>query len=101
MINTIRTLISKAQRSLQTRSLDEQLEQTESTLTFRINKALLVSTNDDEYQEFNFDQLAMNEQKFLTLRLEGFTMGEITQLVGESAYKLRQAIQQKVGEYAR
>ena len=101
MVNTIRTLISKAQRSLQTRSLDEQLEQTESSLTFRINKALLVFANDDEYQEFNFDQLTMDEQKFLTLRLEGFTMGEITQLVGESAYKLRQAIQQKVGEHAR
>jgi len=101
MINTIRTLISKAQRSLQTLSLDEQLEHTESTLPFRLNKALLGFTKDDEYQNFNFDQLTVNEQKFLTLRLEGFTMGEITQLVGESAYKLRQAIQQKVGEHAR
>jgi len=101
MINTIRTLISKAQRSLQTLSLDEQLEHTESTLPFRINKALLAFTKDDEYQNFNVDQLTMNEQKFLTLRLEGFTMGEITQFVGESAYKLRQAIQQKVGKHAR
>jgi len=101
MINTIRTLISKAQRSLQTLSLDEQLSHTESTLPFRINKALLAFTKADEYQNFNFNQLTMDEQKFLTLRLEGFTMGEITQLVGESAYKLRQAIQQKVGEHAR
>jgi len=77
------------------------LTHTESTLPFRINKALLAFTKDDEYQNFNVDQLTMNEQKFLTLRLEGFTMGEITQLVGESAYKLRQAIQQKVGEHAR
>ena len=98
MINTIRTLISKAQRSLQTLSLDEQLESTERELPSLMKKTLQGFTN-DEYYEFDFDQLTGEEQKFLTLRLEGFTMGEITQRVGESAYKLRQAIQHKVGEY--
>ena len=38
-----------------------------------------------------------DEQKFLELRLEGFTMEEISYKLGESSYKLRNSIQQKVG----
>ena len=100
MINTLRTLISKAQRTISTLSLDEALESENNVirgeLPLAMSKALQVFMEDENY-DINFNQFTKDEQQFLELRLEGFTMEEISQEIGESSYKLRTSIQQKVG----
>ena len=99
MVNTLRTLISKAQRTVVTFSLDESLDNENNgigELPLAMSKALQVFMEDEDY-ELDFNQFTKDEQKFLELRLEGFTMEEISQEVGESSYKLRHTIQQKVG----
>lgn len=100
MVNTIRTLISKAQRTVSTISLEGVLEQENNRargeLPVSISKALQVFMEDTEY-DIDFNQFTSDEQKFLELRLEGFTMEEISYKLGESSYKLRSSIQQKVG----
>ena len=100
MINTLRTLISKAQRTIPTVSLDGLLTDTDNgtaqgELPASVSKALQIFMEDDVYG-FNFNTFTGDEQKFLSLRLEGFTMEEISHAIGESSYKLRQTIQQKV-----
>ena len=40
--------------------------------------------------------LSAIEQKFLVLRLEGLTMEEITEDLGEPAYKIRQSLRKKI-----
>ena len=100
MVNTLRTLISKAQRTITTSSLDESLENENNSmrgeLPLALSKALQVFMEDEEY-DIDFQRFTINEQKFLELRLEGFTMEEISQEIGESSYKLRNTIQQQVG----
>ena len=99
MVNTLRTLISKAQRTVVTFSLDESLDNENNgigELPLAMSKALQVFMEDEDY-DLDFNQFTKDEQKFLELRLEGFTMEEISQEVGESSYKLRHTIQQKVG----
>ena len=100
MINTLRTLISKAQRTIVTLSLDEALENEDNVmrgeLPLTMSKALQVFMEDEDY-DIDFNQFTKEEQKFLELRLEGFTMEEISQEIGDSSYKLRNTIQQKVG----
>ena len=99
MVNTLRTLISKAQRTVVTFSLDESLDNENNgigELPLAMSKALQVFMEAEDY-DLDFNQFTKDEQKFLELRLEGFTMEEISQEVGESSYKLRHTIQQKVG----
>jgi len=96
MVNTLRTLISKAQRTIPTSSLDETLENEYGEFPFLVSKALQVFMEDEDY-DVNFKQFTKDEQQFLELRLEGFTMEEISQEIGESSYKLRNTIQQKMG----
>ena len=100
MINTLRTLISKAQRTISTLSLDEAIANEDrvirSELPLAMSKALQVFMEDESY-DIDFNQFTKEEQQFLELRLEGFTMEEISQEIGESSYKLRNTIQQKVG----
>ena len=38
------------------------------------------------------------EKRFLKLRVEGLTMEEISNIIGESAYRIRQGLQNKLGE---
>lgn len=99
MVNTLRTLISKAQRTIPTISLEGTLENVDDLIKGEfpplINKALQDFMEDGEY-DIDFDIFTKDEEKFLELRLEGFTMEEISQKIGESAYKLRATIQQKV-----
>ena len=40
--------------------------------------------------------LSKAEQDFLVLRLEGLTMEEITEDLGEPAYKIRQSLRKKI-----
>ena len=100
MVNTLRTLISKAQRTIVTMSLDNMLDDEDNGTSkgefpLSVSKALQVFMEDEHYN-LDFSQFTEGEQKFLELRLEGFTMEEISKLLGESSYKLRQAIQQRV-----
>jgi len=99
MINTLRTLISKAQRTIPTITLDGTFENIDDfrrgELLPLIREELQDFMEDEEYH-IDFDIFIDNEKRFLELRLEGFTMEEISQKIGESAYKLRATIQQKV-----
>ena len=99
MVNTIRTLLSKSNKQLSTKSLDVTYEETD-LLPLDIVKAL---TDDSDFT-LDFDitdeifscGLTQAEQKFLVLRLEGLTMEEITDELGEPAYRIRQSLRKKI-----
>ena len=122
MINTIRTLMNKAQEEYTTVFLVKQAnEKLEEELKKRRDKVFLESidmTFDEEdfipweitealqdpidyYKDSEFDSwlasknLNLNERLFITLKLEGLTMEEITEDLGESAYKIRQLLRKK------
>jgi len=103
MINTVRTLISKAQRRVPTETLDITYELAEGG--GRIQSASIVKALTDPH-EFTQDielnevikesNLSPLEQQFVNLRLEGLTMEEITEDLNESAYKIRQGVREKL-----
>ena len=99
MVNTIRTLLSKADKQLDTKSLDVTYEETD-LLPLDIVKALADSSDFtldfDTTDEIFSCGLTELEQKFLVLRLEGLTMEEITEDLGEPAYKIRQSLRKKI-----
>ena len=81
LVNTIRTLISKAQRQPETKSLDFVREDSE-TIPLEIEKAL---TDPVDYTDIietenwiESQDLTNGERLFLQLKLEGLTMEEIT-----------------------
>ena len=43
-------------------------------------------------------KLTDSEKRFLKLRVEGLTMEEISNIIGESAYRIRQGLQNKLGD---
>jgi len=102
MVNTLRTLISRGQRqqidlSLETTVTDEEL------IPSSILKALEDPVNTFEEIDFN-DLLAgfkltSTERSFITLRLEGLTMDEISEDLQTSAYKLRSVLREKLGDF--
>ena len=106
MVNTIRTLISKAQRQLVTESLDETFDDIETDdgpqQSLKILKALTDPqefTEDVELQALLVQaKLSTVETQFVNLRLEGLTMEEITEDLGESSYKIRQGVRDKLQE---
>ena len=79
MVNTLRTLISKAQRQVISDSLD-QITDAEVIPTKILN--LLQAADDKERFEIadvlNQYDLTLKEQRFVFLRLEGLTMEEIS-----------------------
>ena len=99
MVNTLRTLLSKSNKQVDTKSLDVTYEETD-LLPLDIVKAL---TDDSDFT-LDFDitdeifscGLTQAEQKFLVLRLEGLTMEEITEDLGEPAYRVRQSLRKKI-----
>ena len=99
MVNTLRTLLSKPNKQIVTKSLDVTYEETD-LLPLDIVKAL---TDDSDFT-LDFDitdeifscGLTQAEQKFLVLRLEGLTMEEITEDLGEPAYRIRQSLRKKI-----
>ena len=99
MVNTLRTLLSKAHKQVDTKSLDFTYEETDS-LPLDIVKALAdksdFTLDFDVTDEVFSCGLSSAEQKFLVLRLEGLTMEEITEDLGEPAYKIRQSLRKKV-----
>tara|TARA_R110002020_G_scaffold284230_2_gene499786 strand:+ start:1095 stop:1595 length:501 start_codon:yes stop_codon:yes gene_type:complete len=100
MVNTLRTLISKGQRQ----SIDLSLENTITDLEIvpsAILKALEDPINTFEDVEFNDLLVGLNlnyvERSFITLRIEGLTMDEISEDLQTSAYKLRTSLRDKLG----
>lgn len=103
MTNTIRTLIAKSNKTpTATVSIDD-VSSDFSTMpqqSYEILEALTDPSDftiDVEFQEF-LDNCSLSPQEyaFIVLRLEGLTMEEITEDVGESATKLRQAVREKL-----
>ena len=108
MVNTIRTLITKAQRPPQPQSIDALLtyqdqESAPWRSTGKISKDLrnVLSTQADMDSNlmilsvFKELDLTPMEKDFLNLRMENLTMDEITATLKESAYKIRNRIKQK------
>jgi RNA polymerase sigma factor (sigma-70 family) len=102
MVNTIRTLITKAQRKPITVSYDENFYDNESDLLPEtISKAISPSHVEewetlelkDQLDKFN---LTDREKRFIELRLEGWTMDEISEDLTKSAYRIRQKLRVKV-----
>lgn len=110
MVNTLRTIISKTQRQLHFHdalSLDIQLTSESSDETtpmnnYRVSKALEDSNDLHIKDEIEFEdlldqcQLTEKEKLFVDLRIQGFTMEQISEIIEESAYKMRTKIQKKV-----
>ena len=99
MVNTLRTLLAKAHKQLDTKSLDFTYAETD-LLPLDIVKALAdesdFTLDFDVTDEIFSCGLTTAEQEFLVLRLEGLTMEEITEDLGEPAYKIRQSLRKKV-----
>ena len=100
LVNTIRTLISRAQKQLKLvpQSLDITYEDSGLQST-KLMEALTDPTdNESEIEFYNWleaQELTNNEYVFLELRLEGLTMEEITEDLGESSYKVRQILRDR------
>jgi len=111
MTNTIRTLLSRAQRHPHTVSADETWQENISdgdTTNRQSTKVIEALTEPTDFTvDVNFSDTLRNcglseqEYMFINLRLEGLTMGEISNDIGESAYKIRQSVRDKLmGEMA-
>ena len=103
MINTVRTLIAKAQRRVPSESLDSTYITAESGEIQQSSELLRALADPSEFTEdVEFDELLAEsnllpvERQFINLRLEGLTMEEITEDLDESAYKIRQAVRFKL-----
>ena len=102
MVNTIRTLISKAQHTIQSDSLDIVYEGVgeEHQIPLRILKALLQDEegleNVEAVEVLGRYELTPKELLFIELRLEGLTMEEITEDLEESSYKIRTIVRDKL-----
>tara|TARA_R100000808_G_scaffold4137_2_gene13790 strand:+ start:785 stop:1378 length:594 start_codon:yes stop_codon:yes gene_type:complete len=107
MVNTLRTLISKAQKtknvniaySIDGMDVDDnpqgflpnEIANSLSDLT-----ALEFVNNIELMDMITRANLSNKELEFLELRLEGMTMEYISERLGDSAYKTRNAIQKKI-----
>ena len=98
LVNTIRTLISKAQRQPDFRSIDNVFNES-TMLPTEIVTALIDPEDYEQTVELNqwvdSQGLEKNEKLFIQLKLEGLTMEEISEDLGESAYKVRQSLREK------
>ena len=101
LVNTIRTLITKAQRRPMARSIDLTFDDS-SVMPKEIANAMIEPKNYTEEIEARLwvhaQGLSAKEQVFLELKLEGLTMEEFTEDLGESAYKVRQSLREKLKE---
>ena len=106
MENTVRTLMTKAQKQLETTSISieanypgntgvrEVIDKVSNAVTG--NWRLSDGYNDVEVEMFiDSKKLNHKERKFIELRQDGMTMEEITKDLGENAYKVRLALKSK------
>lgn len=115
MVNTLRTLISKAQKHsfiYEAASIDASPTYSSSseesnyfTTSSTILKALEDPVTKVKNQEFEVQDLLIrsklnsSEISFVNLRIEGLTMEEITNELEESSYKLRHSSKRKLEKY--
>jgi len=118
MVNTLRTLISKAQKqhviheatsidsSYFSSAYDASSEETNYfTTSSKILKALEDPLTKNKEQEFEVQDLLIraklspSEINFINLRVDGLTMEEITIELDESSYKLRHSSKRKLEKY--
>ena len=103
MVNTIRTLITKAQKMLNLTSLEEQLtfRDSENDQTSLGDALLIVDESEEMISDIELEGLFIanslnySEQTFIRLRLEGMTMEEITEDLDISAYRVREMLRTK------
>ena len=101
LVNTIRTLINKAKRNLKTNTATSiDLVNLYETLPESVIKAMIDPNRYQDEVDINLwveaQSLENNEKLFLQLKLEGLTMEEITEDLGESSYKVRQGLRDKL-----
>lgn len=103
MLNTLRTLIVRAQRKhIETQSMEELLDPSVGweIPSSKIQQALGVEDDSFDYFEtlelINNSHMTSKEEQFILLRLEGLTMEEITEDLHESAYTIRAGLREKV-----
>ena len=102
MMNTLRTLIVKAQRKhIEVQSIEELLEDgIEKLPSNKVQQALGVDDDSFDFIEvmelLGNSELTSKEEHFILLRLEGLTMEEITEDLHESAYTIRAGLREKV-----
>jgi RNA polymerase sigma factor (sigma-70 family) len=98
MVNTIRTLIYKAERRIVASSLESKYDGDNSFDYAELIADEHNTTMEDAEFEILLASVKLNdrEKTFLKLRIEGLTMEEITEDLGDSAYKIRHALQDKV-----
>lgn len=96
MVNTLRTLISKAQRHQTPLSLDAAYYDNEQPLLDQLADSLSVGIdmdNDLELRELlDSLNLSVEERRYILLRIEGLTMEEITEDLKSSAYKIKDTL---------
>lgn len=101
MVNTIRTLMTKAEKRLDQKSLDVSYENN-SVIPSELINALRDPKNYELEIEVNdileSKNLTHSEKSFIELRMEGMTMEEISVDLGESAYKVRAGLREKFTE---
>jgi len=101
MVNTIRTLISRGQRYPIDLSLENTIISQNEEAAVTLEDTLKSSTESSEELEFNnfLEQsslLSSSEKDFIILRLEGMNMDEISKDLQTSAYKIRDALREKI-----
>jgi len=101
LVNTIRTLINKAKRNLKTNTATSiDLVDLYETIPENVLKAIIDPNRYQDEVDINLwvdsQNLDNKEKLFLQLKLEGLTMEEITEDLGESAYKVRQGLRDKL-----
>ena len=100
MVNTIRTLMTKAQKLLNLSSLEQELSFRDSE-NDSVGDALLVDESETLMSDIELEglfvanKLSYTEQSFVRLRLEGMTMEEITEDLDMSAYRVRESLRVK------
>ena len=103
MVNTLRTLISRAKKKyVDVESIEEMLSVNEDAFpSTKIQQALAdpeESFLDIELQELiDQSELSPKERNFIALRMEGLTMDEITEDLGESSYVIRSSLRNLLG----
>ena len=106
MVNTIRTLISKAQKTkdfTEAYSIEglETLDE-DNFISTKVIKSLIDPTSDEYVNEMELedilDKAKLSEKEFLfiELRKDGLTMEQISEEIEDSAYKTRISIQRKI-----
>jgi len=107
MMNTIRTFISKAQKTKNvstTYSINgiNTDEYSEGFISNAVNRALIDEESSNFVDKLELEDmldrasLSLQERDFLDLRMEGLTMEQISVRLDESAYKIRVSLQKKL-----